>query len=122
MLEVQATLGTTLAETTQAKDMGENGMKKLDWTAIRNAPPPCHVIGRPLNTCAQRLYEQQIRGNIDLTGEFWPGWRIRGQWLIGPGGLRFNARSLRAIAAMTGYGKTRSEPMIALATDSPAVL
>ena len=39
---------------------------------------------------------QRIEGRIDLPPGQWVGWRIRGAYLIGPGGMRFNARALAA--------------------------
>lgn len=57
--------------------------------------PPCSKLGEPLNGCAIALKRQQIECNYDLPAEFWKGWKIRGAWLIGPGGIRVNARALR---------------------------
>lgn len=58
--------------------------------------PPCVKPGEKPNACAIALYLQEIERRIDLPSEGWNGWKIRGDWLIGPGGMKFNARSLRA--------------------------
>jgi len=58
--------------------------------------PPCVEIGRPLNWCARALQEQQVYGKIDLPVDGWKGWRIRGERLLGPGGMSFSASMLSA--------------------------
>lgn len=65
--------------------------------------PPCVKPGERLNSCAKSLHSREIEGRVDLPAENWSGWKVRGQYLIGPGGMRFSARSL--CAAWRGYVK-----------------
>jgi len=55
--------------------------------------PPCCPDGRVTNLCADRVYRQRVEGYIKLSGP-WTGWRIQGDALIGPGGVRFKATTL----------------------------
>lgn len=58
--------------------------------------PPCLLPDTPMNDCARRLYSERVLGHIDLPGD-WAGWRLRGKWLISPGGHRINPQRLRGI-------------------------
>lgn len=41
--------------------------------------------------------QDRIHARHDLTGP-WAGWRVRGRFLIGPGGVRITPETLRKIA------------------------
>lgn len=69
-------------------------------------PPPCHVKGQPVNPCAKALYAQQVEGRVDLPSEHWSGWKIRGRYLLGPGGIRVSPRTLGYVwAHLRGIAK-----------------
>lgn len=59
-------------------------------------PPPCFKLGSRPNLCAKQLHAERVEGRIDLPQEHWFKWKIRGQYLIGPGGMRFTSRTLAA--------------------------
>lgn len=59
-------------------------------------PPPCFKIGTALNPCAKAMHAERVEGRIDLPQEHWFKWKIRGQYLIGPGGMKFTPRTLAA--------------------------
>lgn len=59
-------------------------------------PPPCFKVGTALNACAKALHAQRVEGRYELPSEHWHKWRIRGQYLIGPGGMKFTSRTLAA--------------------------
>jgi hypothetical protein len=74
--------------------------------------PPCWPEGEPLpNKCASRYYNQHVYGEFDLQGSF-AGWRIRGDTLIAPGGLRLNKSQLVRLISEHGTkrGVTRELP------------
>lgn len=48
-----------------------------------------------IRTIAQRL-QDRVHNRFDLTGP-WSGWKLRGQYLIGPGGIRVTPATLAAI-------------------------
>jgi len=56
-------------------------------------PPCCQPSGRIANTCAESVYRQRVDGYYRLNGA-WSGWRIQGNKLIGPQGLRFTPQTL----------------------------
>lgn len=58
--------------------------------------PPCVELGKPMNWCARALREQHVEGRIDLPAD-WKGWKIRGDRLIGPGGIVYGPRTLTAL-------------------------
>ena len=87
-----------------------NGIKAMSTNA-----PPCLEAGRPMNPCARALKLQTVEGRQDLAGEWWNGWKLRGPWLVGPGGMKFNARSLAA--AWRGYLKAG----LPVANDGPGL-
>lgn len=58
--------------------------------------PPCVTPGKPLNACARQLYAEKVNGHVDLSAE-WAGWKLRGKWLVSPGGHRINPERLRGI-------------------------
>lgn len=65
----------------------------------RMNPPPCWTLGQRLNPCAKALHAQEVEGRVDLPIEHWYGWRIRAQFLLGPGGIRFRASCLSFVWA-----------------------
>lgn len=58
--------------------------------------PPCVTPGTALNPCARRLYQEKVLGHVDLSAD-WAGWKLRGKWLIAPGGHRINTLRLTGI-------------------------
>lgn len=50
--------------------------------------------------------DDRLTGRLDLTGK-WPGWRVRQQWLIAPGGSlrhgRIAERTLRHVIQTNGW-------------------
>jgi len=56
-------------------------------------PPCCKPDGRIANSCAANLYRERVEGFKQLTGA-WTGWKIQGNKLIGPNGLRFTPQTL----------------------------
>jgi len=57
-------------------------------------PPCCKPTGRITNSCAAKVHRQQVDGHYQLTG-YWTGWKLQGNKLIGPEGLRFTPQTLR---------------------------
>lgn len=51
-------------------------------------------MGERLNGCAVNVYRQRVDGFYRLAGA-WEGWKISGDKLHGPGGMRFTAGSLK---------------------------
>lgn len=60
-------------------------------------PPPCVKPGQRLNACALEIHQERIEGLVYLPAEWWAGWRVRKQFLIGPAGVRYTARTLSAL-------------------------
>ena len=56
-------------------------------------PPCCQPTGRVTNSCAANVYRQRVEGFYRLAGA-WTGWKIEGNKLVGPNGLRFTPQSL----------------------------
>jgi hypothetical protein len=59
--------------------------------------PPCVELRSPLNWCAQGFREQYVEGRLPLPAEWWNGWKINKGHLIGPGGMKFDARTLTVL-------------------------
>lgn len=59
--------------------------------------PPCVEPGKPLNWCARALHEREIEGRLELPPEWWKGWRVCKDRLIGPGGMTFRPNLLVAL-------------------------
>ena len=62
-------------------------MRKGGVDAAARRKPPCFCEGKDLNPCARELWRREVEGSFHLDGE-WKGWRIQGNALIGPGGVR----------------------------------
>jgi len=56
-------------------------------------PPCCQPNGRINNGCAANVHRQRVEGHYQLSGA-WTGWKIQGNKLIGPQGLRFTPQTL----------------------------
>jgi hypothetical protein len=56
--------------------------------------PPCVELGKPMNWCARVLRAEHIDGRLELPSEWWNGWRIVKNRLIGPGGMTFDSKTL----------------------------
>lgn len=65
--------------------------------------PPCTTPGTRPNLCARRHYDQHVMHNVDLPGP-WAGWKIRGKWLIGPGGRKITRQQIEE-----RFGRTRND-------------
>lgn len=59
--------------------------------------PPCVEPRKPMNWCARQVYESAVQGRMILPREWWPGWRIMQDRIVGPGGISFNRRKLEAL-------------------------
>jgi hypothetical protein len=56
--------------------------------------PPCWPRGKSCpNNCAAQLYQRVIHNDTPLHGP-WEGWKMRGAFLVSPGGERIRAREL----------------------------
>lgn len=56
--------------------------------------PPCWPEGQSCpNDCAAQLYTRTIHNETPLYGP-WAGWKMRGAFLVSPGGERIRARAL----------------------------
>lgn len=73
--------------------------------------PPCCPDGRVTNPCARTLYDARVYGRVDLPASDWTGWKIRGNKLIGPGGMTFTPATLRA----AWHAYVKNEPLRATA-------
>lgn len=60
---------------------------------MKRYPPCCEPTGRVANSCAANVYRQLVDGHYILTGA-WSGWKIIGNKLVGPHGLRFTPQTL----------------------------
>lgn len=69
--------------------------------------PPCVELGRAMNWCARALHRQQQQGSIELPAEWWNGWKITKDRLIGPGGMTFNTRTLAALWRLARLGERK---------------
>lgn len=74
------------------------------------SPPPCVELGKPMNWCARALREQQIEGRIVLPVEWWNGWRIVRDRIVGPGGISFHRRTLEALWRLDRIRHRRQRP------------
>lgn len=82
-------------------------------------PPPCVEIGRPLNPCARAMQMERVEGRVDLPQEHWFKWKIRGQYLVGPGGMRFTSATLAAAWRHYVQSIERGSPSRGLSSSLP---
>lgn len=64
--------------------------------------PPCVKLGKPMNWCAHALREEGIEGRIIRPEEWWKGWRLVKDRIVGPGGITFHRRTLEALWRLGG--------------------
>lgn len=69
--------------------------------------PPCVELGSPMNWCARALRTERIEGRIILPEEWWKGWRVVKDRIIGPGGITFHRRTLEALWRLDGVRQRR---------------
>ena len=55
--------------------------------------PPCCIGGVVDNDCARNIIKEQCDG-VHKFGGHWRGWKIDGQFLVGPNKMRFSRESL----------------------------
>lgn len=73
-------------------------------------PPCCGQNGRVENACARTVYAQRVDGLIRLSG-VWRGWRVQGDTLIGPGGIRWTPATLRHAERWQKAGFAGGDPV-----------
>lgn len=64
--------------------------------------PPCGEPGAPLNWCARALWNERIEGRMSLPEEWWKGWRVVKDRIIGPGGITYHRSQLEVLWRLDG--------------------
>lgn len=82
--------------------------------------PPCWPEGERLpNRCASRYYAQQVYGEFDLVGD-WIGWKIRGDKITAPGGLKISKQALISFLQEQRRAQENPVPRVSDAATHPA--